>query len=127
MRERTLRKIAIICFLAGILMLFLVSRKLEMESEPERIGDITVEDINNQVRICGKVTNKFVSGKGHIFLRLEDETGSIRAAIFNDTAGNLRRYGINVYDVLEGDEVCLRGKVSEWKKELEIVANWVES
>ncbi len=126
MRERSLRKVAMVCFLAGMVMLFLVSRNLELESEPRDIGSITIEDLNRAVRVCGRVTDKSVSGGRHVFLEIRDESGGIKAAIFNDTAENLGRYRIDVYDVLEGDEVCIRGEVSEWNKEIEIVANWVE-
>ncbi|MBU4267163.1 MAG: OB-fold nucleic acid binding domain-containing protein [Candidatus Altiarchaeales archaeon] len=126
MRERSLRKVAIVCFLAGMVMLFLVSRNLELESKPMDIGDITIDDLNRAVRVCGRVTEKFVSDGDHVFLGIRDETGGIKAAIFNDTAENLARYRIDVYDVLEGDELCVRGEVSEWEREIEIVANWVE-
>ena len=126
MRERSLRKIAIICFLAGMVMLFLVSRNLELESEPRDIGSISIDDLDRAVRVCGRVTEKSVSDGGHVFLGIRDETGGIKAVIFNDTAENLGRYRIDVYDVLEGDGLCLRGEVSEWNREIEIVANWVE-
>ena len=126
MRERSLRKVAIVCFLAGMVMLFIVSKNLELESEPTDIGSITIDDLNRVVRVCGRVTEKSVSDGSHVFLRVRDETGGIKAAIFNDTAENLGRYRIDVYDVLEGDELCVRGEVSEWNKEIEIVANWVE-
>jgi len=126
MREKSLRKVAIVCFLVGMAMLFLVSKNLELESEPRDIGSITIDDLNGVVRVCGRVTDKFVSGGDHVFLKIRDETGGIKAAIFNDTAENLGRYNIDVYDVLEGDELCVRGEVSEWNKEIEIVANWVE-
>jgi len=126
MREKSLRKIAIICFLAGMLMLFLVSRNLELESKPTDIGSITIDDLNRAVKVCGRVTDKSVSDGSHIFLGIRDRSGGIKAVIFNDTAENLGRYRIDVYDVLEGDEVCIRGEVSEWNKEIEIVANWIE-
>jgi len=123
MREKSLRKVAIVCFLVGMAMLFIVSRNLE--PEPESIGDIGVDDFGSKVKVCGRVSDKFVSG-GHVFLRVRDGTGGIKTAIFNDTADNLKRYGIDVHDVLEGDELCVRGKVDEWKREIEIVADWVE-
>jgi len=126
MREKSLRKIAIVCFLVGMAMLFLVSKNLELESKPTDIGDITVDDLNRVVRVCGRVTEKSVSGGRHVFLEIRDDSGGIKTAIFNDTAENLARYKIDVYDVLEGDELCVRGEVSEWKNEIEIVANWVE-
>ena len=126
MREKSLRKVAIVCFLVGMTMLFLVSKNLELESEPRDIGSITIDDLNKVVRVCGRVTEKFVSDGSHVFLGIRDETGGIKAVIFNDTVENLGRYRIDVYDILEGDELCLRGEVSEWDKEIEIVANWVE-
>ena len=126
MRERSLRKVAIVCFLAGMVMLFIVSKNLELESEPTDIGSITIDDLNRVVRVCGRVTEKFVSG-GHVFLKVRDDTGGIETAVFNNTAENLKRYGVDVYDILEGDELCVRGEVDEWKREIEIVADWVET
>lgn len=127
MREKSLRKIAIVCFLAGMVMLFLVSRNLELESKPTDIGSITIDDLDRAVKVCGQVTEKYLSGDGHLFLRIRDNSGSIKAVLFSDEVENLRRYGIDLYDVLEGDRLCLRGEVSEWEREIEIVANWVET
>jgi len=124
MREKTLRNIALVCFMAGLIMLFFVSRNLE--SEPTRIGDITIDDLDSIVRVCGRVTGKSISKDEHIFLRIRDETGGIKAVIFKDDVENLKRYKIDAYDVLEGDEICIRGEVKEWEKEIEIIVDWIE-
>lgn len=126
MREKTLRNIAVICSIVGLIMLFLISRNLELESKPTNIGEITVDDIGENVRICGEITSKFVSKKGNIFLRLMDETGGIPVVIFENTAEKLKRYKIDAYEINKGDEICITGDVDEWEDKIEVKCKKIE-
>lgn len=126
MREKTLRNITVICSIVGLIMLFLISKNLELELKPTNIGDITIDDLEKVVKICGTVTDKFVSKNKHIFLRIRDDTGDIKVVIFKNDAENLKRFKIDVYNLGNGDEICVHGLVKEYEKEIEIVCNWIE-
>lgn len=124
MEEKTLRNIAVFCSISGLVILFVVSERLELQKTG--IGEITIEDLGKNVRICGIIDNKFVSKNEHIFLRIRDETGDINVVIFNDTSKNLGRYNVYPYKLERGDTCCILGYIDEYKDEIEIIGRKLE-
>ena len=119
MREKDLRNLAVFCSVLGLVMLFYISGNLELERTD--IGDITARDVGGAVEVCGRISTRFVSKSDNIFLDLRDETGRIKVVIFSNTAGNLKRFGIDAYGLTEGDEVCVAGNIDDYEGEIEII------
>ncbi len=124
MDEKTLRNIAIVCSISGLVILFVVSENLELQKT--RIGEIGIDDIGKNVRICGIIDSKFVSKNGHVFLRLSDEISDISVVIFSDTVKNLERYGTNANKLERNSEICVIGYIDEYEGEIEIIGKKIE-
>lgn len=124
MEEKLLFKISIGCALIGLAILFWVSINLELATN--KIGEITIEDLGKNVKVCGKIASKFESETNHIFLRLQDYTGNIDVVIFNSTAEKMKRLGIDPYQLKKYGSICVIGNVEEYKERLEIIAKKIE-
>lgn len=124
MEEKLLLKISIICALIGLAILFWISRNLELATN--KIGEITVEDLGKNVKVCGKIISKFQTKTNHIFLRLQDDTGIIDIVIFNNSAENIKKLGADPYQLKKYEDVCITGNVEEYQEKLEIIAKSIE-
>ncbi len=119
MEEKSLRNIAICCSIFGLVAIFFVSERLELQKTG--IGEISIGDLGKNVRVCGTIDSRFVSDNGHIFLRLSDGTDSINIVVFSDTVKNLERYKIDVHELEKGGSICVIGYIDEYKDEMEII------
>lgn len=124
MEEKTLRNIALCCSIFGLVILFFVSERLELQKT--KIGEIGIDDLGKNVRICGMVSNKFVSKNGHIFLSLRDETDDINVVIFSDTVKNLEKYGIDANKLERDSKICVIGYIDEYEDKIEIIGKKIE-
>lgn len=115
MKEKDLRNISILCSLFGLVILFFVSKNLE--SVRTDIGDITIDDVGKRLRVCGNITSLHFS-KGHVFLDLQDSTDSIDITVFNSTKTDIQ--------FERNQQICVLGTVTEYKSNLEIIADKVE-
>lgn len=113
MQEKIIRNIALFCSVAGLILLFYISGQIE--ATPVRIGEISIDDVGIGVKVCGEIIEKRVSNN-HVFMKLEDETGSIRLVVFNSTALKLRDSGVDVYGFSIGERICSTGVVDEYPK-----------
>lgn len=117
MEEKLLRNISIVCSIAGLALLFFISRIVELNQTD--IIQIGYEDIGKNVKVCGLIASKFTSKNGHVFLKLKDKTESIDIVIFNNTA---KKFNLNFKD----KEVCITGIVDEYKEKLKIIAKNIQ-
>lgn len=119
MEERILKKLAIICSVAGLILLFFISSQI---SPPGlEIGEITIDDVGTTISACGLVESLRTS-KGHIFFELKDDSGSIKSVMFNKTAEKIGD------KIKPNEQVCVTGAVDEYPKgsgELEIIVKSV--
>lgn len=114
MKERTLVVISVIFVIFGMLGLFFIDM---LRVDGLKIGDIGYEDIGNNVKVCGNVSEKYVSKNKHLFFRLGDGSGEIKVVIFNTT---LKKIGIDIDTIKNGDSVCVIGNIDIYKGWLEI-------
>lgn len=115
MEEKFVRNISIICSIAGLSLLFFISKSMELPQT--KVNQITVDDIGMNARLCGNIISKSVSKNQHVFLKLQDETGIIDIVAFNSSAKSL-----GAYDVEKNDNVCIVGQVNEYQDKLEVIA-----
>ena len=111
MEEKFLLKIAVLCSMAGILVLFLISDGLEINQE--ELWKISEEKIDSTVVVKGKIIDLFENNKSMIFEIESKEVISV--VLFKENPVKLNR----------GDYVEVRGVVREYKNDVEIIGDEV--
>ncbi|TDA32738.1 MAG: hypothetical protein DSO02_04840 [Hadesarchaea archaeon] len=106
-------KLILICAIMGLLLIYLGLRL----SEPERleVSSLTKERLGSMVLLSGRVMDLNEHPDGHLFLKVGEENCTVSVPLF---AGVRKRMemGIELLDWVE-----VRGRVKEWKGELEVV------
>ena len=104
-------KISIVIAVVGIIALFFIT-----QYNSETITKIKDLKTGQTSKITGMITSVYVSTDDHVFLKVADNTGEISVIAFKssniDTA----------YDLENGDQVSVLGRVDEYKDKLEIIA-----
>lgn len=113
MKEKSLLKVALICSLVGILILFIVSQNISVEEKT--IGRITIEDMDKKVKIKGFV-EKVVD---------TEKVGIINVVQPQDIDVVLFKEGNETIDIKKDDFIEVIGKVEEYKGELEVIGQRV--
>jgi len=122
MEERTARILALACSVAGLATIYFSSALVEQSSVTADIGTLSLDDVGTSAVVCGSVAGLKAS-KGHIFFGLQDNTSTLRAVIFNSTAGRMNLSGVS-----NGNSICLLGQLQEYPPgsgEIEIVVSKV--
>ena len=114
MDEKNLLKVALICSIIGIFIIFILSDKLEPSLI--RIADVSEDIIEQSVKIQGKIVSLRNTPSVLIF-DVKDDSGSIKVVAFNDGNSQLNN----------GQRVKILGDVTEYKGMLEIEAKKIES
>ncbi len=109
MKNKTLIKISLAWALAGIFILIFVASI----AEPARIKVSEMEqNIGKTILLSGNIT-KLDARQGTLFMGLHDESGEAIVVMFN-----AREIPVRI-----GDLVSVKGKVQEYRGELELVAS----
>lgn len=116
MEQELLTKISLVCSVAGLIALGFVSASVT--SNVVKIQTIMPDSIGLVVKVCGAVTQTYTSKGGHVFLDVEDDSGTINVVVFENMAKGL---SIDPYELKLGDHVCVRGEVDMYRNELEII------
>jgi len=120
MENRTLFQIAIICSLAGIFLLILISNNIIFQSlneTPEtKISEITSNNLEEQVKIKGVITN-LVETESITILNVKDNTGEITAIAYQEDTLLLSKNQL----------IIVEGEVIEYKGKLEVEANLIKA
>lgn len=104
-------KISIAIAIIGIIALFFITQY--SNETTVKIKDLKIGQIE---RITGMVTSVYVSKDDHVFLKVSDNTEEISVIAFKSS-------NIDVaYELENGDQVSVLGKVDEYKGKLEIIA-----
>ncbi len=106
-----LLKISVITSIIGLILLFLFANSLTKE-----VTKISSLKIGQIARITGMVTSFYHSKKGHIFLKVADNTGEIDVVVFNSSKEIEKVRNLEL-----GDEVDIIGRVEEYKGKKEII------
>jgi exonuclease VII large subunit len=104
-------KISIVIAIIGIIALFFIT-----EYNKETIVNIEDLKIGQIERINGMVTSVYVSRNDHVFLKVADNTGEITVVAFKNS--NIDE----AYDLENGDQISVLGRIDEYKGDLEIIA-----
>ena len=109
MKEKTLLKTAIICALAGVFLLFLVSDNIEVEESS--IAKIEEEEIGRDVKVKGVVEDIFKGKK--ISIITVTQPSDIKIVVYENISVN------------KGDYIEVIGEIDEYKGEREVIGNRV--
>lgn len=119
MDDKKIMKFCAILVVIGIIGLFVITTFSTPTSLA--ISSIDENSVGQIVSISGIVTSYYTSN-GHVFMDVDDTTGSIKVVMFEDDAEN----NPWTYDVRKDDEIIINGKIQLYEGELEIIANSVD-
>jgi len=104
-------KISLSIAIVGIVALFFL-----VQFSNENTIKITDLKSGQAAKISGMVTSVYVSKDSHVFLKVADDTGEISVIAFKNS--NID----TAYDLENGDQISVSGRVDEYKGSLEIIA-----
>ena len=108
MKETTLLKIALICSLVGLIVLYFISAKIEIKDYKPNILNRNVGD---DVSLKGTITK--INDKGNVVFVDVSQQNSVPVVLFTDS---------NNLNLKNGDNVEVIGKVQEYNGKNEIIA-----
>jgi exonuclease VII large subunit len=127
MEERSALKLALLCSLAGLVLLYFSSAWLERSSLPTKASDVTIDLAGFGIKVCGNLSS-FRTMRGHVFFGLQDGTGNVGVVVFNTTAAKINASGTGIYSLSVGRSACVIGSVEEYppgEGSIEVVAKKV--
>ena len=72
------------------------------------------------VNVTGQVRGVFRNG-GHVFFTLQDETGSVKVVLWEDTLDALKIKGVDIESIKDGAHINIVGSVQIYRGELEVI------
>ena len=111
MQEKTLLKIALICSLLGLLILYLISDNIEIKEK--NIEKITIDNKDEFVKLNGIVNNVIDTEKVTLIKILQPQ--EITVVLFKNENKTM--------PIQQGNEVEVIGKVDEYEGKMEIIAD----
>jgi exonuclease VII large subunit len=104
-------KIVISLVIIAVIALFFLT-----QFNNENTDKISNIKVGQTARVTGMITSVFVTKNDHVFLKVADNTGEVTVIAFNNSNIDL------VFDLQNGDQVSVIGKVDAYKGKLEIIA-----
>ena len=111
MEEKTLFKTALIVSMVGVIVLFFFSEFSELEDM--NIKEITIEDLDKDVKVIGAVTKIMDTDK--VIIMDIAQQDNLKVVVFKDKNISLKK----------GDYIEVLGTVEEYEGELEIIGDRV--
>ncbi|MBW2980996.1 hypothetical protein KY360_06280 [Candidatus Woesearchaeota archaeon] len=109
MKEKSLLKVALVCSLVGVTVLFFISEFIEVEERD--IDEITIDDLDKNVKIIGTVSKVVDTDK--VVIMDITQPQKLKVMLFKDEEINLKK----------GNYIEVLGKVQEYEGELEIIGD----
>jgi len=117
MNDKDIRNICLVLSVIGLIVLFI---GVNLVNTKTNIGDIDESYIGKTVLISGNISSNYYNN-GNVFLDVKDQTGKIKAVVFENT---MKKLNINPKEISGCVEI--KGSVNEYKGELEIIAERLE-
>ena len=109
MDDKLLFKICMTLSLLFILILFVISENIHLETK--NISNITKNDLDKLIKVTGQVT-KITDLPGLLIINIKDKTSEIKVVIFKEEPLNIK----------QNNFLQIEGKITEYQGELEILA-----
>ncbi len=113
MKEKDLLKVALICSLVGVTVLYLLSENIEIKEKD--IEKITLDDIDKNVKVEGIVKDLFENDK--VMIMGIEQPQEIKVVLFKNKNESIL--------INKGNNLEIIGKVEEYEGELEIIGHRV--
>ena len=113
MKEKELLKVALICSLVGVTVLYLLSENIEIKEKD--IEKITLDDIDKNVKVEGIVKDLFENDK--VMIMGIEQPQEIKVVLFKNKNESIL--------INKGNNLEIIGKVEEYEGELEIIGHRV--
>ncbi len=110
MKEKTLIKIAFICGIIGLFILFIISDTIEIKEK--NIDKINKANVEEDVKLIGTIS-RITNLDEVTFIELE-QPATITIILFKDKNKNISLYN--------GDNIEIIGQIEEYNGKLEIIA-----
>ncbi len=108
MKETTLLKIALICSLVGLVLLYFISTKIDVKDyKPSLLN----KDVGDDVKLTGRVSK--ITDRGNVVFIEVDQQSPVNVVLFTGS-DNLK--------LSNGDNVEVIGRVQEYNGKNEIIA-----
>ena len=114
MKEKTLFKLALICSIVGLCVLFFISDSIVVNEID--VGKINFDNIGREVRVIGKIGRVSDTEKVMFLEVSQEKIEDVTVVLFKDSEIELK----------EGDYVELIGTLDEYNGEINIIANAVK-
>ncbi|MCH8329453.1 MAG: hypothetical protein IIB81_03605 [Nanoarchaeota archaeon] len=111
MKEKTLLKVALICSLLGLLVIYLISNNIEIKEK--NIEKITLDNKDEFVKLRGIVSR--VTDTEKVTIMEITQPQQITVVLFKNENKTM--------PIQQGNEVEIFGKVDEYEGKLEIIAD----
>lgn len=111
MKENTILKIALICSLIGLIVLYFVSAKIELKDYKPNFLD---KDVGDDVKLNGIVTK--ISDRGDVVFIEVSQQAPVTVVLFTDD-DNIR--------LKSGDNIEVIGEVQQYNGKKEIIAEMI--
>jgi len=112
MEEKSLLRLALICSLVGIIVLFFISESMEIKEK--NINEINKDNVGEDIKIKGIVSKSTDKGKIILLDIIQPET--ITIVLFKD----------HDFNISTGTKVEITGEIDEFNGQLEIIGNEVK-
>ncbi len=109
MNEKNLLRMALFCGLVGIFLILFISERMDLSAS--NIGEITLDKINEKVKIKGEIYS-IINTPGLAIIKIRDLTGEITIIAFKEENLELKK----------GNIIGVQGRVIEYKNKIEIEA-----
>jgi len=112
-KEKTLLKIALICALVGIAVIYFISINIEVEEK--NIEDINLESLDEIIKLTGQINN-LAETENAYFIEMQ-QPAKTTIVVFKDNKQNLT--------IAKGDFVEIIGQIQDYEGKPEVVAQRV--
>jgi len=115
MKEKTLFKLALVCSIIGLMVLFFVSENIKIKEID--VGKITDSEVGKEIRVIG-VVNRITDTEKVMFLEVgQEKVEDIDVILFKEE---------EKINIKKGDHVELLGEIEEYNEDYNILANAVK-
>ncbi len=115
--DEKLKKICLVAMILGLAGMIAIGALIKPETL--KVSQITQSKIGSIIEAQGTIASYSINKDNHIFFDLADGTGSISTVMFERTARGQK----DVYNLKNGDNVTVTGKIALYQQELEIQAD----
>ena len=116
MKDETLLKTSLIVAAVGLVFLFLLSGTIQPTAAT--IAQLNGDILDQKVQVTGIASSVKTSSAGHTFFIMTDDTGKISVVAFA---------GSKLQPPNESCRVTVKGRLQEYKGQMEIVADSITS